>query len=274
MFDLKQQLKDIMKFTGAPSDDIGVNGALNGVYGKLVGKVNKAIPEMAPLNEDYGGLLSAELSTRTKEQRGIGKSMISWPSKIGAYGGLAAGGLASVLTGGVSLVPALSALGGAGLEKVLSSAAAKTRIANWLGGATSQEIQSVLRNKTIEEQNGIIKTFQDLLAKQKSDKAVKEFNDKIQATIDSLGKDKLLPAPDPNVIRLPGQTQVSIPPYSPNEIGRVGGMEQRNPPPKNQYPSGTPLFPENQSLGKGPSASQRSKMNNPIPKKKLKDAYK
>lgn len=197
MFQLKQQLKDIMKFTGAASDDRGVNGALNGVYGKLVSKINSAIPKMASLNKDYGGLLSAELSAQTKSERELGKSLFSLPAKLGLYGASAATGIGAALTGGVSLVPMLMGLGGAGIEKAAQSTAFKTRVAKWLGGAADAEIQSVLRNKTIQEQKTITKLFNDIIEKERLERPLLPAPRSAIEKIKQTGVNTLIPNQSP-----------------------------------------------------------------------------
>lgn len=156
-FDLKQQIKSLMKFTGAPSDDLGVNGALNGVYGKLVGKINKLVPEMAELNKDYGGLLSAELSTQTKAERLVGKPFVDT-----TRGGVIGTGI-GLATGGIGVGALIAGAVGAGLIKILNSTAFKTRAAKFLAGATKADIQATLRGKTIAEQKIIIDNYNKIM---------------------------------------------------------------------------------------------------------------
>lgn len=155
-FDLKQQIKRLMKFTGNPTDDAGVNGSLNGVYGKLVAKLNKNVPELAELNKDYGGLISAELAAETALQREAQKAvLISSDTKTGAVIGTAVG----LATGGVGFPAIIAGVAGSVLAKLFNNPAVKTRLARFLAGATKAEVQATLRGRTIAEQKIIIDAY-------------------------------------------------------------------------------------------------------------------
>jgi hypothetical protein len=65
-FDLKQQIANITKFTGRPSDDGIVNKALKQVYGNVKEKINDVAPGLKDLNETYADLLSAKVALKNR----------------------------------------------------------------------------------------------------------------------------------------------------------------------------------------------------------------
>ena len=138
--EIKMLVGDITKFTGNVSDDNVVNGALKKVYGKIKGKINEAVPEVAPLNERYADLTSADIAIRYRDKIEQRMNLIGAIPKLTSYG---LGGF-----GIVTMNPAALALaiGNFGVDKLLSSAAFKTRFAKFLSVATKAERESLIQS--------------------------------------------------------------------------------------------------------------------------------
>lgn len=142
-FKMKQNVAELTKFTGNPSDDKAANSALMNVYGKIKDAINTAIPDknLAVLNDHYGNLLTAEKAGAKRAATLEGQNVIS-------LGGKTSGTAATVLSllSGTAAIPAiLTGIAVAGGEKVLSSPAVKTRVAKWLANKTAAEKKEIFK---------------------------------------------------------------------------------------------------------------------------------
>ncbi len=137
--ELKRDIGDITKFTGNASDDKAVNMALKKVYGSTKERINKAVPEVAPLNERYADLTSAEIATKYRDIVEQRHNLVSLGVKMGGYGGAIT---SAVMTGNIPIALTIG-VGGAALEKAMGSVQVKTRVAAWLGSASSKEKQAL-----------------------------------------------------------------------------------------------------------------------------------
>lgn len=141
VFDLKQLVGSITKFTGNASDDKMTNSALKNVYGKLKEKLNTAVEGLAPLNEKYADLTSAEIATKYRDKIMERQNLVKFDTKTAA---IVAGAAQALVTGGAGVGTAVAALGAAGLERALSSPTFKTNMAAWLAKATPAEKKALL----------------------------------------------------------------------------------------------------------------------------------
>jgi hypothetical protein len=125
-FEMKKQIGDLTKWTGAPSDDKVVNKALKMVYGRLKERIEKVVPEVKDLNERYANLVSAEVATLYRDKIASRQNMVGLAPKIlsggGAIYGLSTGNPEAIIAGIAVL----------GADKVLASPAFKTRLASGL----------------------------------------------------------------------------------------------------------------------------------------------
>ena len=153
---LKQDIASLRGFDFSQTKNSQFNQMLNEMYAKTVGKVNKLIPEMVELNDDFGGLLAAEKAAQSKADRIIGKNIISLPGKIGLGGG----GLAAIIGGNPTYL--LAGLAGEALGKFFGHPAVKTRLAKFLSGATSAEKQAILRGLQLDKQRAILKAAREI----------------------------------------------------------------------------------------------------------------
>lgn len=116
-FDFKQQKLGNIKYTGNDATDTSiVNSALQKSRANLTDKMNTALPELTPLNQDYGDLLSAsDAADRASfKAQGQGLSSIKW---------------ADVLT--------------VGLNKWLFSPQNRIKMAQFLYAAPKSDIQAI-----------------------------------------------------------------------------------------------------------------------------------
>jgi hypothetical protein len=122
LFGMKRDVGAATKWHGAPFD-ADVNQARAGVYGKMRDAINSTVPEVAPLNEQYGGLLGAEKSLDKTLRVGERHANLN---------------LADISTGGLGALTGLTgsapeALGSAALamlaRRLFGSTAVKTRAA-------------------------------------------------------------------------------------------------------------------------------------------------
>jgi hypothetical protein len=138
----KQEVGELTKFTGNPSDDQLVNSALQRVYRSLRVKTEAVAPELKTANERWGNLLAAEKAVEAR--RGVieRQNMISLP---GAVAGSGAAIATALLSGGSAVPTILAGAGIIGIQKAFASPLAKTGIAKWLAKATTAEKQQLYR---------------------------------------------------------------------------------------------------------------------------------
>lgn len=142
--EVKKMVGDITKFTGNASDDQIVNAALKRVYGNIKGAINKAAPDVVPLNEKYADLTSAEIAAKYRDKIEARQDLTSFGTKTA---GVAGALTAAIATGdGLSLKTAAAGLGAAGLAAALGSTAVKTNLAKLLAGKSSQEINVLFKD--------------------------------------------------------------------------------------------------------------------------------
>ena len=155
-FDLKKQVGNMTKWTGAASDDQAVNKALRGVYGKLKGKMETAIPSIKSLNERYADLTSAEIASNYRNNIVQRQNLIGMQS---GSTGLATALLTSLATGGQFTPSVLAGAGATTLTNILRNPAIKTRVAAILSKASPsvrQQLYEKIPNvmQAIEESLG------------------------------------------------------------------------------------------------------------------------
>ncbi len=140
-FKMKQQIGDLTKWTGNPSDDQLVNKALKMVYGKLKERMELVLPETAPLNERYANLTSAHVATKYRDVISQRQNMMSLTS---THAGIGAAILTSLATGGKTLPSVLVGASFAGLTQAAKTPAVKTRIATWLAKSSPNQISNIM----------------------------------------------------------------------------------------------------------------------------------
>jgi hypothetical protein len=152
-FTLKQNVADLTKYTGNPSDDKTTNQALQGVYRSIKDKIGQVVPEVRPLNEQYGGLTTAEKAIRHTNE-------LSQKNNLLSFGDYNAGGIGALiaLAGGHSAAAFGNALGLILVKKATQSPFVKTRIAKALSNLSSKEATSVI-NQSPTIRHGFIKAF-------------------------------------------------------------------------------------------------------------------
>lgn len=131
---LKRDIGEMTKFTGAISDDNIVNGALKRVYGSIKAKMEQKIPEIMPLNERLADLISAKSVLVNRDKIAQRLNIIGLAPKISAYG---FGGLGIVTMNPAALAAAFLSVT---MDKLFASASFKTKFAKWLYSASREEI--------------------------------------------------------------------------------------------------------------------------------------
>ena len=220
---LKQDIASLRGFDFSQVKNNEFNKLVNKMYGQTTEKINKLIPELTELNDDFGGLLAAEKSAATKAERNMGKSLVSLPQKFGLMGGGIGAGI-GVATGGIGFAPVIAGVVGATLDKLLSSTAVKTRLAKFLSGATKAQKQALLRGRQLADQRTILKAARDIgfdfSSEVKLDTSVKKLpapamrlpekspsTIKREAAASGIVKDAPPPTPGKKVERTPSLTE-------------------------------------------------------------------
>lgn len=142
-FQLKQDVAELTKFTGNPSDDKAANAALMDIYSNIRNKINTAVggKDILKLNNDYGNLLTAEKAANKRNASLEGQNLLSLGGKTLA-GGTA---LTTLLTGGAAMPAVAAGLGVLGIEKAISSPAVRTRLAKWMASRTPAERSELIK---------------------------------------------------------------------------------------------------------------------------------
>ena len=137
-FDFKQDIGDLTKYTGNPSDDEIVNRALQQSYSNVRKKIEEIIPDIKQVNEKYGDLTAAEVAARNRDAIMQRQNLVGLSLRLTGYSSAV---IAAITTGGVG--PLL--IGGltAGLDKALASPGIKTRVAKWLANASPAEKKKI-----------------------------------------------------------------------------------------------------------------------------------
>lgn len=152
----KRDIGEITAFTGNPSDDKLVNGALKRVYGNVKGEIEKVLPSVKPLNDRIANLISAKTATKYRGEIAERQNLIQFTPKVVGTTGL----LTSIATG--NPLPFIVSLGEIGLQKALETPKAKTELAKWLISA-SKENKAELFQKAPWARGVIQNTLLDIL---------------------------------------------------------------------------------------------------------------
>ncbi len=121
---LKTFIGDMTRWTGNASDDQAVNKALKQTYGGIKEQINKTVPGIGALNEDYAGLTSAHIATVYRDKIAQRHNLLGLAPKIIGGGGI----LAAAYTKSPEIL--IASLAELGLDKFLASPYAKTRLAS------------------------------------------------------------------------------------------------------------------------------------------------
>lgn len=168
---LKQDAGELTRFTDSRSDDTIVNNALQDVYAKAKELVENLIPEIKPINERYGDLLSAEIAVRDRKFLEQSQNMFPLAMRLGGYGTAL---FSSIASGNPA--PVLYGLGAASIDWLLGSTIVKTRLASWFAKAPIAEIVRKVEVQPLALRNGIIRIFgEDQTLKNKMDQVRKQI---------------------------------------------------------------------------------------------------
>ncbi len=134
---IKTDIGDTTKWTGNPSDDKAVNGALKKAYGIIKEKIGTAIPEVKGLNERYANLTGAMNAIQHREGILARQNLVGLAPKV-----ISGGAIMHGLTAHDPLTFVLG-MGTLGIDKALSSPAVKTRLAVAISKMSSLEKNAV-----------------------------------------------------------------------------------------------------------------------------------
>lgn len=90
LFETKRNLGDSIRWTNQAFEN-DLNAAKGSVYGNLKEKLNSAVPEVAPLNQEYGDLRSGISALERRIPIENRNNAISLPDTVATAGGIAAG---------------------------------------------------------------------------------------------------------------------------------------------------------------------------------------
>lgn len=145
--DVLRNIGDMTQFTGNPSDDKIVNGALKQVYGSIKGATldaaDKADPALAgqfrKLTEQYADLTSAKVATEYRDKIAQRSNLIGLKP---LEAGIGAGIITAVATGGASLPAIGVGVAASTIDKLAGSTMFKTHLAAVLSKKTPQEVKA------------------------------------------------------------------------------------------------------------------------------------
>lgn len=137
---LKQEIGQLAKWTGNASDDKLVNMAVKQSYGKLKEQIEKIAPEIKPLNERFGDLLSAEIAAK---HRDIIQQRLNLISLGGKTLGVGSSIIAAFATGGAAIPSILIGLGVTAIQGMLAKPIVRTKVAAWLAKSSNAEKAAV-----------------------------------------------------------------------------------------------------------------------------------
>ncbi len=141
--DVKRIVGEMTKFTGLPSADNISNKALLNVYGSIRNSIEKVAPEVAPLNQAYANLKSAQIAIARKD---FSKTPIT-----STLGGVGRGAILGLLAGaGNPMGGALGAVAEPLLERATNNARTKT-------------IQAMIYKTGEKAKNAALSNHQELL---------------------------------------------------------------------------------------------------------------
>jgi hypothetical protein len=138
---IKTDIGDITKWTGNLSDDKLANMPLKKVYGLIKDKINKVVPEVAPLNERYADLTSAEVATKYRDKINQRQNLISLTDLETGLGGAV---LTAIASGGQTIPALLVGASSIAIKKAISSPTFKTRVATGLAKMSQGELSQLL----------------------------------------------------------------------------------------------------------------------------------
>ena len=136
------------QFTGNPSDDKLVNGAMKQVYGAIkqatLTAADSTNPQLAgqfrKMTERYADLTSAKVAADYRDKIIARSNLIGFSPTQAALG---SGIITAIATGGAA-IPSIAAAGaGAAIDKLASSVLFKTHIAALLSTKTPQEVRDL-----------------------------------------------------------------------------------------------------------------------------------
>lgn len=139
--EFKKDIGELTKYTGNPSDDKLINGALQQVYRNAKVKIEGVAPEIKPLNEKYGNFLAADVAVKNRAAIVERQNLVSLPSLTGGVG---AGTIGAILTGSAPAA-VLAGMGSVTLQNMLGSVQGKTAIASWLSKTTPSQLLELYR---------------------------------------------------------------------------------------------------------------------------------
>jgi hypothetical protein len=90
LFETKRGLGDSIRWTNQAFEN-DLNAAKGDIYGNLKNKLNAAVPEVAPLNQEYGDLRAGISALEKRIPIENRNNAISLPDTVAAAGGMAAG---------------------------------------------------------------------------------------------------------------------------------------------------------------------------------------
>lgn len=177
---IKRQIGKITRYTGNPSDDAIVNDTFQKAYSIIKDKIDKAIPEVAPLNEKWGNLQTAELALTYRDKIASRQNMLPLATRITGIGSLMLG---------VTTFNPLAIIAGLlnfGIDAALSSPAFKTRLAQFLAKASVAEKEAIVKE---------VPAFKQILGRVFGSPDKKPVPAVIKQELDKIGEEiKLLPA--------------------------------------------------------------------------------
>lgn len=146
--DILGQIGDITQFTGNPSDDKAVNGALKKIYGHIKEETLKAADNINPTyakqfkinTERYADLSSAEIAAKYRDKIVERSNLIGLNPTTAAFG---TGIITMIATGGAATPAILAGIAGGALDKLASTPGFKTRIAALLSKKSPQEVSDL-----------------------------------------------------------------------------------------------------------------------------------
>jgi len=142
-FDLKDDVGDLTRWTGAQSDDDIVNKALAQTYRNIDSKLDTAVPGLKDMNAHYADLKSALNSVNHREIQ------LKKANFIGLAPTIAGGGAALWSLAHGDYKTAAAELAGAGAYEALSSTAGRTILAKLIDSMAPGEKAAALREAPI-----------------------------------------------------------------------------------------------------------------------------
>lgn len=135
VFELKQMVGDLTKWTENISDDAVANASLKKVYSNLRGSIERVVPGVKSLNERYANLLEAERAAKNQAYASMRRTPFGLPEMILGGPGVVSGRFDAAIMG---------VLLAQGARAALKSPYIRTQLAQWMQRASPTEVNAFM----------------------------------------------------------------------------------------------------------------------------------